>query len=66
MATKNGKAGAPAPAAEPAEAAPKRTYTVTSPLDHDQVRYEVGAEVQLTDAQAAPLLGFAVQAVAAG
>lgn len=34
----------------------KASYEVTSPLEHDLVRYEVGETVELTEAQAAPLL----------
>lgn len=41
---------------------PTKTYTVTSPLDHDQVLYQPGEPVDLTDAQAAPLLGLAIKA----
>lgn len=43
---------------------PTKTYTVTSPLDHDQVLYQPGEPVDLTDAQAAPLLGLAITASA--
>jgi hypothetical protein len=39
----------------------KATYVVTSPLEHDQVLYEIGEEVDLTEAQAAPLLGHTVK-----
>lgn len=41
-------------------------YEVTSPLDHDQVRYEIGETVELTASQAEPLLGLAVKAMPAG
>lgn len=36
-------------------------YRVVSPLNHDGERYQVGAEVQLSADQAAPLLGHTVQ-----
>ncbi len=35
-------------------------YLVKSPIDHDQVRHEPGAEVELTDEQAAPLVSASV------
>lgn len=38
-------------------------YEVLSPLEHDGVRYAIGERVQLTAAQAAPLLGHTVKAV---
>lgn len=41
--------------------APKATYIVTSPLEHDLERYEVGAEIDLTEDQAEPLLGHTVK-----
>lgn len=41
--------------------AAKATYVVISPLEHDQVLYEIGEEVELTDAQAEPLLGHTVR-----
>lgn len=41
-----------------AETAP---YTVLSHLDHDGAPYEVGDEVELTAAQAEPLLGSVVK-----
>lgn len=41
--------------------APKATYIVTSPLEHDLERYEVGAEIELTEDQAEPLLGHTVK-----
>ena len=34
-----------------------KVYRVISPLDHDGERFASGDEVELTDAQAAPLLG---------
>lgn len=37
-------------------AAKKRRYIVYSPIEHDQVRYEIGEEVELTPEAAAPLL----------
>ncbi len=45
--------------------APKAVYTVLSPLQHDLEDYAVGGEVELTEAQAAPLLGHTVQPKAA-
>jgi len=45
----------------PGADAPKAPYVVTSPLEHDQERYEIGAEIELTDAQAEPLLGHTVK-----
>ena len=53
MATAAKKAAGAAPA-------PTRTYQVTSPLEHDGELYAVGDDVELTDAQAAQLLGLAV------
>ena len=41
-----------------------KTFDVISPLDHDQERYEPGEQVELTEAQAAPLLGHTVKPVA--
>lgn len=38
-----------------------QTYTVVSPLEHDLVRYEIDEEVELTAAQAAPLLGHTIE-----
>ena len=35
---------------------PKATYDVLSPLNHDQVAYAIGEQVELDDKQAAPLL----------
>lgn len=51
------------PTAGKADAAePKKTaYIVISPLSHDLVEYAVGDEVDLTEAEAAPLLGLAVK-----
>ena len=40
----------------------KKTYLILSPVEHDDVRYEIGASVLLSDADAAGLL--AVSAVA--
>lgn len=34
----------------------KQTYTVTSPIEHDGVRYAEGKPIDLTDERAAPLL----------
>lgn len=56
MATASKKAGAAAQATS--------TYTVTSPLEHDGELYAVGDPVELTDAQAAPLLGLVVSRAA--
>lgn len=39
----------------------KASYEVTSPLEHDGDRYEVGSTVELTPAQAEPLLGNTVK-----
>jgi hypothetical protein len=38
-------------------AGPVTTYTVLSPLEHDQEPYAVGESIELTPEQAAPLLG---------
>ena len=46
------KVGAAAPAT--------RTYKVTSRREHDGELYAVGDEVELTEGQAAPLLGLAI------
>lgn len=60
---------APGNAAQPAVAggsdgdAPTQRYRVLSPLEHDQVRYAVGAEIDLTSAQANPLIGHTVALV---
>lgn len=35
------------------------TYTILSPVEHDGERYEIGATIDLEDAQAAPLLALA-------
>lgn len=45
----------------PAADAPKASYTVTAPLSHDQIDYAPGETVELTEAEATPLLGLAVQ-----
>jgi hypothetical protein len=55
MATKSKQAAA----AEQTAAA----YEVTSPLEHDGVRYAAGETVELTAAQAEALLGVAVKAM---
>jgi hypothetical protein len=39
-----------------------QAYEVVSPLNHDQVDYEVGSTVELTEEQAASLLGHTVKA----
>lgn len=41
--------------------APKATYLVTSPLEHDLELYEIGSEIELTEAEAAPLLEHTVK-----
>lgn len=41
--------------------AAKASYVVTSPLQHDMELYQVGDPIELTDAEAAPLLGRAVK-----
>lgn len=38
----------------------KSTYRVISPLDHDQERYAIGDDVELTEDLAKPLLGHTV------
>ena len=48
------------PAPKNAAPEPTQVYTVISPLEHDLVLYAIGEEVELTAAQAAPLLGVAV------
>lgn len=55
MATAVKKAGAAAPATS------TTVYEVTSPLNHDGDVYAIGDQVELTEAQAAPLLGHTVQ-----
>ena len=47
----------------PAQEEKTSTYIVTSPVLHDAgtKRYEIDDEIELTDAQAAPLLGTAVK-----
>ena len=42
--------------------ASKQPYTVLSPLDHDNTRYEIGETVELGDKDAAALLQVAVVA----
>ena len=44
-----------------AAAATTAGYEVISPLDHDGEHYAVGETVDLTEAQAAPLLGNTVK-----
>lgn len=44
-----------------AAAATTAAYEVVSPLDHDGDHYAVGDTVDLTEAQAAPLLGNTVK-----
>lgn len=43
--------------------APRTTYRVISPLQHDDTRYEVGDEVELSALQAEALLGHTVEAI---
>lgn len=43
---------------------PKALYVVISALEHDGERYEEGAEIELTETQAKPLLGHTVTAKA--
>ena len=44
-----------------ASASPKpQVYIVISPLEHDGDQFAPGATIELTDAQAAPLLGHTV------
>lgn len=50
---------------KPAAEGPTAVYEVTSPLKHDGVDYAVGEGIELTEAQAAPLLGHTVQATSA-
>ncbi len=45
--------------------APKAVYIVLSPLQHDQEDYAEGSEVELTEAQAAPLMPHTVKPKAA-
>lgn len=55
------------PTAGKADAAePKKTaYIVISPLSHDLIDYAVGDEVDLTEAEAVPLLGHTVRLLTA-
>lgn len=57
MATDKKSTAGKADAAEPK----KTAYIVISPLSHDLVEYAVGDEVDLTEAEAAPLLSLAVK-----
>lgn len=41
-----------------------KTYTVQSPLEHDQVLYDVGSEIQLDDEVATPLVERGILSVA--
>ena len=43
---------------------PKKTFEVISPLHHDQEAYAIGDQVELTEAEAAPLLGHTVKPAA--
>lgn len=52
---------AAAPVPPPVGANGTRWYRVVSPLDHDQQPYAIGAELELTEVQAEPLLGHTVQ-----
>jgi hypothetical protein len=49
------------PTKTPAAKAEKFSYTVRSRLEHDGVTYEPGSEVELTEAQATPMLGGALE-----
>lgn len=40
-------------------------YIVKSPLEHDLARFEIGAEIELSEKDAAPLLGHTVELKAA-
>jgi len=40
------------------------SYRVISPLSHDGVLYEIDESIELTEQQAAPLLGHTLQVVA--
>ncbi len=42
------------------------TYEVISPLNHNLVDFEVGSVVELTEAEAAPLLGHTVKPTGTG
>ena len=42
----------------------KKAYEVISPLQRDGRRYEIGATIQLTDDEAAPLLAHTIREVA--
>lgn len=56
-----------ATASKAAQAAAKgtlKTYEVISPLQHDLESYAPGDPIELTDAQAAPLLGHTVKPAA--
>lgn len=39
----------------------KKAYVVQTPVEHDQVRYEIGEDIELSPEAAAPLL--AVEAI---
>lgn len=49
------------PAKQREAAASKRLYMVVSPLRTAEGDYEVGAEVELSEAEAEPLLGHTLQ-----
>jgi hypothetical protein len=55
----------PKPIKKPADEGPKQLYEVTSPLNHDGEDYAIGDQVELTDAQAEPMLAHTVKLVAA-
>lgn len=55
-----------APVPPPADPSGKRWYSVVSPLDHDQELHAIGAELQLTEDQAKPLLGHTVTLMPGG
>lgn len=52
-------------AKNPAADGPKKLYEVTSPLNHDGEDYAIGDQVELTEAQAEPMLAHTVKPVAA-
>lgn len=51
-------------AKNPAAEGPKKLYEVTSPLNHDEVDYAIGEQVELTEAQAEPMLAHTVKPIA--
>ena len=51
----------PSKAAQAAAKGTSKTYKVISPLNHDLEDYAPGDQVELTEAEAAPLLGHTVK-----